>query len=250
MADPGKTVSQLWSSDGWRIDLRRSLGAEELVEWEQLLADLANVHLSTDRDRMRWKLTKSGQFSTKSLYREMTFEGIRDIKMQELWKTPMPLNIKIFVWLMLKGRIQAAHQLKKMKWNGDPLCKLCGAEEDVDHLMFKCAPARFLWCCFRDVFHWDHVPSSRREFMNILMTMGDDRAIIFLHVISAGIWAIWLVRNDWVFNNKLLSNICHLPHKAVSFLIQWRGLLPEKLKVEVDGLKDSLLASIRASGPN
>jgi hypothetical protein len=175
VADPGKTVSQLWSSDGWRIDLRRSLGAEELVEWEQLLADLANVHLSTDRDRMRWKLTKSGQFSTKSLYREMTFGGIRDIKMQELWKTPMPLKIKIFVWLMLKGRIQAAHQLKKMKWNGDPLCKLCGAEEDVDHLMFKCAPARFLWCCFRDVFHWDHVPSSRREFMNILMTMGGDR---------------------------------------------------------------------------
>uniref|UniRef100_I1NSU7 Reverse transcriptase zinc-binding domain-containing protein n=1 Tax=Oryza glaberrima TaxID=4538 RepID=I1NSU7_ORYGL len=149
-----------------------------------------------------------------------------------------------------EGRIQAAHRLKKMKWNGDPLCKFCGAEEDVDHLMFKCAPARFLWCCFRDVFHWDHVPSSRREFMNILMTMGGDRAIIFLHVISAGIWAIWLVRNDWVFNNKLLSNICHLPHKAVSFLIQWRGLLPEKLKVEVDGLKDSLLASIRASGPN
>lgn len=48
------------------------------------------------RDKMRWKLTKSGVFSAKSLYREMTFGGVRDSRMMEFWKAPIPLNIKIF----------------------------------------------------------------------------------------------------------------------------------------------------------
>lgn len=78
------------------------------------------------RDKMRWKLTKSGVFSAKSLYREMTFGGVRDSRMMEFWKASIPLNIKIFMWLILKGRIQAAQQLKKMKWPGNQQCKLCG----------------------------------------------------------------------------------------------------------------------------
>lgn len=49
------------------------------------------------RDKMRWKLTKSGVFSAKSLYREMTFGGVRDSRMMEFWKAPIPLNIKIFM---------------------------------------------------------------------------------------------------------------------------------------------------------
>uniref|UniRef100_A0A0E0EJE5 Uncharacterized protein n=1 Tax=Oryza meridionalis TaxID=40149 RepID=A0A0E0EJE5_9ORYZ len=37
-------------------------------------------------------------------------------------------------------------------------------------------------------------------------------------LLLARAWAIWLVRNDWVFNNRLLRNAVSIPHKALSFL--------------------------------
>ena len=44
------------------------------------------------KDVMIWKLNQLGQFTTESLYREMIFGGIKDIKLQELWKSSIPLK--------------------------------------------------------------------------------------------------------------------------------------------------------------
>jgi hypothetical protein len=197
---------------------------------------------------MIWKLNQSGQFTTKSLYREMVFGGIKDIKLQELWKSSIPLKIKVFMWLMLKGRIQAAKQLKKMNWSGSLLCKLCGAEEDVDHIIFRCPPAQFLWCCYRDVFHWDMIPTSRSDLLDLIQNQRGVRNRILWYLFAAGAWAIWLVRNDWVFNDKLLNNAVSLPYKAVSFMKQWENLMPLQLRDEMEKARGSLLVSIRRTG--
>ncbi|EEC76558.1 hypothetical protein OsI_14366 [Oryza sativa Indica Group] len=143
-----------------------------------------STQLTAENDTMFWKLNQSGTFTTKSLYRAIIFGGIKGTKLQELWKTPVPLKIKVFMWLMLKGRIQVAKQLKKMNWSGSPFCA----------------------------------------------------------------WSIWLVRNDWVFNDKLLTNVMFLPHKAMSFMIQWKNLAPVQLKEELEKVKRSLLANIRETG--
>jgi hypothetical protein len=65
---------------------------------------------------------------------------------------------------------------------------------------------------------------------------------------AAGAWAIWLVRNDWVFNDKLLNNVVSLPHKALSFLKQWGPLLPLQLRDEMEKVRGSLLANVRETG--
>lgn len=74
------------------------------------------------------KISLQGNFTTKSLYKEIVFGGVKDILLQELWKAPTPLKTRVFMWLMLQGRIQVAKKLKKMNWSGSPLCKLCGLE--------------------------------------------------------------------------------------------------------------------------
>lgn len=221
-----------------------------MTEWTDLQAKLATIQLSTERDLMLWKLEKSGKFTTKSLYREMVFGGIKDAQLQILWKSPMPIKIKNFMWLMIKGRLQVAKQLKKMKWPGSPLCKLCGVEEDVDHLMFRCPPTQFLWCCFRDAFGWDRIPTDRSKMLDIIQHQrGVDNKTLWVYV-AAGIWAIWLIRNDWVFNNRLMKDIMTLPHRALSFAIQWRKMAPAKLRGELETAQSSLLASILALGDN
>lgn len=41
------------------------------------------------------------------------FGEVKYARMQEIWRTPVPLKVRIFVWLTMKGRIHAASQLKK-----------------------------------------------------------------------------------------------------------------------------------------
>lgn len=64
----------------------------------------------------------------------------------------------------------------------------------------------------------------------------------------AGAWAIWRVRNDWVFNNILLRNVVSLPHKAMSFMLQWKALASSQLRGELEKAHGLLLANIRAAG--
>jgi hypothetical protein len=146
---------------------------------------------------------------------------------------------------MLKGRIQVAKQLKKMKWPGSPNCKLCRSDEDVDHLMFRCPFAQFLWCILRDTFSWPHIPASRKDLLNLVQLQRRDKAKVLWLLFAAGFWAIWLMRNDWVFNNKLTTNVSSLPYKALSFVTQWKKLAPAKLRGEVETVQGLLLASIR-----
>lgn len=243
--DNDATVSQLYSEEGWNIELRRSLRTQDIEEWENLQTMLEGVTLTEDRDMMIWTLNKTGKFTTKSLYREMVFGGVIDGRMLEILKLPIPAKIRIFLWMMVKRRIQAAKQLKKMKWPGSPHCKLCGEIEDVNHLIFRCPPKKFWWCCVRDAFNWDSAPNSCAEMLRRLKKPGNHVNIPILCTMAAGSWAIWLTRNDWVFHDKLLLDVIQLPYKAISFLQQWKPLAPTRLVAAMEEARGWLLATVQ-----
>jgi hypothetical protein len=64
---------------------------------------------------------------------------------RKIWKCKVPLKIMIFMLQTFQNRIQIAQQLKARNWKGSALCVLCGQEEDVEHLLFKCPLAEFVW---------------------------------------------------------------------------------------------------------
>lgn len=203
----------------WPVSLklennRKVLGTRDLDDWNDLQDKLGEITPTGEKDTMIWKLNKSGQYTSRSLYREILFGGVRDTNLQNLWEAYAPLKVKIFFWLILKGRIQAAARLKKMNWKREPYCKLCRIEESVNDLIFRCAPAWFLWCCLRVVFGWNEIPSSGAELINLLQ--GPKRDILFYCCVAAS-WAIWLQETIFCFNGKLMKNILHLLHKMISF---------------------------------
>jgi hypothetical protein len=55
------------------------------------------VQLNSEGDTMRWALTKHGQFTTASLYRQCSFSRVLDVRMEDLWHSKLPLKIKNFV---------------------------------------------------------------------------------------------------------------------------------------------------------
>jgi hypothetical protein len=101
--------------EGGEINLsfRRNFGRG--VEWEGLEKELAQVCLSNREDSSRWVLSANDQFSTSSLYRHFSFSGVVDVRMEELWKSELPLKVRTFQWLVYRGRVQTLENLKKKR---------------------------------------------------------------------------------------------------------------------------------------
>jgi len=143
---------------GPNIQFNRSFGALEIVEWEELVAKLSNVSLQPGKDKPVWAFEKSGCYSTKSMYRFFMFRGVRSKQLDKLWKSKLPMKLKIFMWLALHKRLQTGVALKKKKWKGDANCILCNSPETVNHILFQCVMAKFIWACFKEMLSWDRVP--------------------------------------------------------------------------------------------
>lgn len=143
--DTRVTVEQVLGDGHVHVEFRRLLNQQEFSEWERMVERLALVSLCDDRDEMCWAFEKSGIYSTRSLYKALTFGGVEIGFLKDIWKARIPLKIQIFLWMVYHDRIQAAVQLKKRNWAGPEECKLCGELETVDHILFQCPMALFLW---------------------------------------------------------------------------------------------------------
>ena len=105
---------------GLNIQFNRSFGALELIEWEELGEKLSNVSLQSGKDTPVWALEKSECYSTKSMYRFFMFRGVQSNRLDKLWKSKLPMKLKIFMWLALHEKLQTGVALKKKKWKGKP----------------------------------------------------------------------------------------------------------------------------------
>jgi len=111
--------------------------------WNKLLDMCSQVTLLEEPDKVKWLLTKSGSFSVKSLYHYIIARVVV-FPFKILWRLRIPLKVKAFVWLVIKGRI-LKDNLSKRGWKGSNFCEFCGAAERIDHLFFACSFARFFW---------------------------------------------------------------------------------------------------------
>jgi hypothetical protein len=60
----------------------------------------------------------TGEFSTTSLYRELTFPGYTNKWIAEIWAAKLPLKIRIFLWQVYNDKIQSAEQFSERNWLG------------------------------------------------------------------------------------------------------------------------------------
>lgn len=71
------------------MDFRVSFGVAELEQWSDLMNRLDTIDFVADKeeDIVSWGLEKHGQFTTQSLYRQMTFGGVINTRMMNIWKS-------------------------------------------------------------------------------------------------------------------------------------------------------------------
>lgn len=98
--------------------------------------------------------------------------------------------------------------------------------QTTNHILFKCPLAVFGWCVIRDALNLVSLPNNLWECMSLLKDRKKFKPWISL--IGGVCWAIWIIRNDWVFENILVKSPLYVVYKSLSFIQKWHILLKEE----------------------
>ena len=130
----------------WLLNLyfRRALVDNKLVEWQNLVAQIAHVQLVDGSDTFRWNLTNSGSFTVRSFYLHL-LDSQPPFRHKMIWKLKIPLKIKIFLWFLQRGILLTKDNLAKNNWTGSQKCCGCNSNETIQHLFLNCPYARLVW---------------------------------------------------------------------------------------------------------
>lgn len=163
------TVSELWENGTWNLEFRRNLDDNSGQDLIRLRGLLNEYNLDGRANRVVWPNTSNKIFNVRSMYRLITFGGVKDSEMMSIWKSKIPQKIKHFLYMAGIGRLPCSTQLVKRKWRGgDELCKLCGKKETSNHILFMCPLASFTWCVIRDALGLDKRPSNISEGLDLV----------------------------------------------------------------------------------
>ena len=197
---------------------------------------LEEVQLNSEKDVVKWVLEKSGQFTTKSMYRWISHRGVVNKRLQLMWGSRLPLKLKTFIWLITHDRLQTGVELRKRKWKGSGVCNICKKPEPADHILFTCIVARFLWTCFKEVLGWERIPVGWQDFLDTWIPLGCKDYHTKLFLLTMVTWALWTSRNKRTIEGKFPRKPSDLLFKTKSFLQRWKPLLRRDDQAKAEGL--------------
>jgi hypothetical protein len=96
------TVNKAFASGIKNLKFRRVIVGQKNEQWLQLCGVCDAMTLSNDPNKLWWKLSESGVFTVKSLYRVLQNYGV--VPYNFMWEIKMAMRVKTFLWLVLKGK--------------------------------------------------------------------------------------------------------------------------------------------------
>jgi zinc-binding in reverse transcriptase len=160
---------------------------------------VGKISLSLDRDKLRWRLSESGKFTTSEVYNWLTFREVTDSSADIWWTLPIPLKVKVFMWFVTQNKILTKHNLVKRGCVGSTLCTMCDETETVQHLFLMCNFAKQIWFwmgkCQQYYIYWNNFS----YVMVFVATLSGNIQKCFLVVLSSVCWSLWKHRNFMVF---------------------------------------------------
>jgi hypothetical protein len=249
-ANTNITVTEC-ADEEWQVRFRQMMCPEDHKEWSELQQLLQRCHLSTEEDEIIWGLTTSKTFATSSLYKFLTSGGINCHLAKHVWKCSTSLKIRIFLWQVFQNRILTAQQLKVRNWKGSEFCSLCGQSEDVDHLLFRCHLAEFVWAFVSEALGWRDYPRSMSDLISNWIPrrfgVGEQTGLTCFASLA---WAIWNVRNKICIQHTFPNKSLDVVYYAVSFLQKWKLLMKATERSKVEALVKRMQEHARTFKPS
>lgn len=219
--------SQSWA--GWKLpDYPRELETS-VVALKNLLHSKAPTQRGK-QDGYRWDPTGT-QYTTKAGYQHLCDSAFPQTIWNQwklVWRAEAPPKVKFFFWLLLKGRILTAENLKKRGIMGPSRCpNCCQAEETIQHLFIDCQVVDDCWrqmasigevtwepkaTIAETVYNWRKNCPWKEKKSKITQRIWNTMPLTL-------VWRIWLARNIKVFQDKR-SNTRVMCHKAKSLAVE------------------------------
>jgi hypothetical protein len=217
VAEAGSWVNNSWV---WSLTWRRTFFVWEEELYKEFLTLLQGASLSAVGDKWVWKEDAGGVFTVKSCYNLLSISAASALVLSSeqqfvfrgIWKSAAPLKAIAFSWQALTGKIATRSNLLRrgVGFGGEATgCSFCGAVSETPiHLLLHCNLTAAVW--YR-VVSWlglcfVNPPNLFISFASFVGNGSSKKRKKGLAVIwHALIWVIWKVRNDRIFNNKLLS---------------------------------------------
>jgi zinc-binding in reverse transcriptase len=192
-------------SAGQTLKFKRLLSGVLLLEFNSLCTMVGKISLSLDRDKLRWWLSESGKFTISEVYSWFTFRGVTDSSADIWWTLPIPLIVKVFMWLVTQNKILTKHNLMKRGWVGSTLCTMCDETETVSHLFLMCNFAEQIWFWMGKCQHYYIYWNNFSNVMAFAATLSGNMQKYFLVVLSSVCWSLWKHHNFMVFEKVAAS---------------------------------------------
>lgn len=103
--------------------------------------------LTEKADELRWRLASDGRYSAKSIYSTMATSGLIGGRFPSIRAYAIPPSIKVFLFLLLNGKLLTKEVMIRRHFNCPAICILCDSDnlESAIHLFFKCTFAKEIW---------------------------------------------------------------------------------------------------------
>lgn len=224
------------------MDFKRALNLQEFNRWLDLVDRIADVPLSANPDSVSWALNKNKSFSTKSLYRFLSNGGVSSRIAGFIWKSKLPLKIKLFLWQVFNNKLQVASSLAKRGWHGNCKCCLCDCQEDVNHVLLKCHLARMVWGTLQNVLNLQRCPQSLSQLSSRwLMGKGPWPKRLIVFVFGGFVWALWNCMNKTMIEKRFPKVPTDVIYTALSYMQKWSCLLKEEDRDRIVQLKEGIM---------
>ena len=127
-----------------------------------------------------------------------------------IWKSCVPYRVKVFVWLVIHGKVNTFDLVQKRNPNmalSPAWCVLCRKDnESIDHLLIHCQVANGLWAQLRrEAGVLGALPEKCKGLlMDEVIGFGSNKMarVMWRAMVMSLMWSLWLERNARIFSAK------------------------------------------------
>lgn len=124
---------------------QNAMVGRELVDELNSMLEEYKILGRDQNDEFIWKVTSTGEFSVKSIYKLMLRKTFEPNDWGKVWFNHLIPKINICWWTTIHGKILTIDNLMKQGFQLPNRCHMCKEEESITHLFLHCNYASNIW---------------------------------------------------------------------------------------------------------